>query len=209
MKKTTLCLLLAVAVSACKNKTTQTTESTDTVTTATTVTPAAADTTFNLDKIPVSDKELGTFPFLAPPPLYSYNYQQEANPKNIKAADKEYMAVNGKLIAREGKTFKINIDLHRTDEKRFDSAVVQKYYEDKIKELGGVQVNNVEIAQAEYDRVGKTELIDKQYGYTLDPNLLDRIKTYVIKTKDKIVWIQLCLLNEESGRIAILEQVVK
>ncbi|MES2486382.1 MAG: OmpA family protein, partial [Bacteroidota bacterium] len=149
MKKITLCLLLAVAVSACKIKTTQTTESTDSVT-------AAADTTFNLDNIPVSDKDLGTFPFLAPPPLYSYNYQQEANPKNIKATDKEYMAVNGKLIAREGKTFKINIDLHRTDEKRFDAAVVQKYYEDKIKELGGIQVNNTEITQAEYDRVGKT-----------------------------------------------------
>ncbi|OOQ61603.1 hypothetical protein [Mucilaginibacter pedocola] len=207
MKKVFLCLTLAAAISACKNKTTPATETADTVAIKTTETPVA-DTTFNIDAIAVSDKDLGTFPFLAPPPTYSYNYHQEADPKDIKAVDKEYMAVNGKLIAQEGKTFKINIERPREGDKKFDAAEVQKYYEDKILSLGGVQVNNVEITKAEYERVGEKELITNNYGSTLDPNLLDRIKTYVIKTKDKVVWIQLCLLNEESGHIAVLEQKV-
>lgn len=208
MKKSILYLFLVLAISACKNKPAKGNEEVDT-TTVSTSSELAADTTFDIGAIAISDKDLGTFPYLATPAMYSYNYHQEAAEKDIKAVDKEYFAVNGKLLAQEGKTFKINIEKERSDGKRFNSEDVQKYYAEKILALGGVQVNDVEISKASYDAVGKAELIDKNYGFTLDPNLLDRIKTYVIRTKDKLVWIQLCLLNEENGRITILEQAVK
>jgi len=152
---------------------------------------------------------LGTFPYLAPPEKYLYNYNKDINPKNIKNVDTEYFAVNGKLIAQEGKSYKINIDKPSSEETKFSSDEVLKHYKDVIEALGGVQVNDTDIAQAEYDRVGKKVLIDQGYGYTLDPNLLDRIKTFIIRTKDKTVWVQLCLLDEESGRITVLEQPAK
>ena len=170
---------------------------------------AVADSAFDINKIPVSDKDLGTFPYLAPPEKYLYNYNKDINPKNIKNVDTEYFAVNGKLIAQEGKSYKINIDKPSSEETKFSSDEVLKHYKDVIEALGGVQVNDTDIAQAEYDRVGKKVLIDQGYGYTLDPNLLDRIKTFIIRTKDKTVWVQLCLLDEESGRITVLEQPAK
>jgi len=206
MKKSILYLLLILTFAACKSKNNQEAEISDS-----TVVDApdrtTVDTTFKIEDIALSGKELGTFPYLTPPAKYSYNYHQEANAKDIKASDKEYFAVNGKLIVQEGKTFKTNVEVDRSNGTKFNSEDVLKSYKDQILSLGGVQVNDGEIKQAEYDRVGKTELIDKQFGFTLDPNLLDRIKTFVIRTKDKVVWVQLCLLNEESGRITVLEKI--
>jgi len=203
-------VLLAFSLTACKKETTPDTANGDT----TSVTKpndkeAVGDSAFDINNIPVSDKDLGTFPYLAPPEKYLYNYNKDINPKNVKNVDTEYFAVNGKLIAQEGKSYKINIDKPGSEETKFSSDEVLKHYKDVIAALGGVQVNDTDIAQAEYDRIGKKVLIDKGYGYTLDPNLLDRIKTFIIRTKDKTVWVQLCLLDEESGRITVLEQPAK
>ena len=212
MKKPMFCLLLALSLAACKKETKETTTATDsTATEVKTETPASTtDAPFDINTIPVSTKEPGTFPYLAPPEKYSYNYQKEANPKDIKDPDKEYFAVNGKLIPREGKTYKINIDKESSEGLKFNALEVEKYYDSKIKELGGVQVdNNARITQEEYDRIGQTELITKHYGSSINVNLLDQIKTYVIRTKDKVIWVQFSLLDNESGNITVLEEAVK
>ncbi|RYD93757.1 MAG: hypothetical protein EOP54_18665 [Sphingobacteriales bacterium] len=213
MKRPLICaLLLALTLTACKKESTPGTADGDT-TSVTNPKPgdkeAVADAAFDINKIPVSDKDLGTFPYFAPPEKYAYNYNKEASLRDIKEVDTEYFAINGKLIAQEGKSYKINIDKPSSEGTKFSSDEVLKYYKDTIAALGGVQVNDTEIAQAEYDRVGEKVLIDQHYGYTLDQNLLDRIKTFVIRTKDKVVWVQLCLLDQESGRIAVLEQPAK
>ena len=211
MKKSLIyAVLLALSLAACKKETTPDAADGDT----TSVTKpndkeTVADAAFDINKIPVSDKDLGTFPYLAPPEKYLYNYNKDINPKNIKNVDTEYFAVNGKLIAQEGKSYKINIDKPGSEETKFSGDEVLKHYKDVIAALGGVRVNDTDITQAEYDRIGKKVLIDQGYGYTLDPNLLDRIKTFIIRTKDKTVWVQLCLLDEESGRITVLEQPAK
>lgn len=108
----------------------------------------------------------------------------------------------------EGKSFKSTIEKDRSDGKRFNSLIVGKSYENAILALGGVLVNNITIPQSEIKRVGDKELIEKHYGFSLDYNLLDDIKTYIIKTKDKEIWIQFYLLNDESGGITILEKLV-
>ena len=58
----------------------------------------------------------------------------------------------------------------------------------------------------EIDRIGKENLMSATYGNSIDFNGLDRIKTYVIRTNSKEVWIQFSLLNEESGKITILRR---
>jgi hypothetical protein len=211
MKKPIVYALMALSLMACKKEgdATPAADSTAVTTTNTADKEPVADGTFDITKIPVTDKDLGTFPYLSPPEKYLYNYNKEINQKDIKDVDTEYFAVNGKLIPQEGKSYKINIDKPSAEATKFSSNEVLKHYKNTILALGGVQVNDAEITQAEYNRIGEKVLIDQHYGYSLDQNLLDRIKTFVIRTKDKTVWIQLSLLDEESGRIAIVEQPAK
>ena len=203
-------LLLALSLAACKKETSETTTPADSTVTETKTTAAGStDAPFDINTIPVSTKDPGTFPYFAPPANYFYNYESEANAKNIKDPDKEYFAVNGILIPKEGKSYKINIDKKSSDGPKFNALEVEKYYDTKIKALGGVQVNNVPVTQQEYDRIGQGELITKSYGSSINVNLLDQIKTYVIRTKDKVIWIQFSLLDNESGNITVLDEAAK
>lgn len=166
---------------------------------------------FDITTIPVSETALGEFPFVSPPKDYCYGYcsswNGKPNEKDIKDTDKEYFAVNGKLVPQEGKTYKVAIEKNRNvDNKRFNRLVFLNALDKDIKALGGVQVNNVPVTSEEVKRVGDEELITRGYGKSIDQNLLDDLKTYVIRTKDKEVWIQFNLMDEESGRIAVLEK---
>jgi OOP family OmpA-OmpF porin len=108
---------------------------------------------------------------------------KEIKPESIRDMDNEYFAVNGKLLLQEGKTFKAHIERERNDGKKFNSIEVGKYYDEAIKAMGGVQVNNVSVPKSQVDSVCNPQLIDKRYGYSIDYNLLDDIKTYIIRTK--------------------------
>lgn len=214
MKRITYSLLILAALAACKSKTNNT-DGADTAISKAEISKTSPDAVannmptavapFDINTIPVSDKELGKFPYLGLPDKYTFNYQKEANAKDINEMDKEYFAVNGKLIPQEGKTFKTHIQLP-SDEGKFSSLVVGKYYDEAIKALGGVQVNNVAVPKTQIDSVGNSELIDKKYGHSIDYNLLDEIKTYVIRTKTKQVWIQMSLMNEGNGNVTVLEK---
>lgn len=206
---------LTIILAACNSKEArleQRSEPADSVTTETkTTTPTAASGEFDITTIPVSEAKLGEFPYVMPPKDYCYGYcsswDGKANEKDIKDTDKEYFAVNGKLIPVEGKTYKVYIEKNRdADNKRFNRLVVLNSLDKDIKALGGVQVNNVPVTNAEFKRVGDEELITRGYGKSIDVNLLDDVKTYVIRTKDKEIWIQFNLMDEESGRIGVLEK---
>lgn len=69
-------------------------------------------------------------------------------------------------------------------------------------------MKTVPITQKEWDRIGNKELIEKKYGFSIDANSLDDIQTYVIRTENKAIWIQIFALNEESGKITILEKAM-
>lgn len=163
-------------------------------------------TSFDISKIKETTAKLGDFPYVNTPEMYTYNYEKKIDPANIKDVDKEYFAVSGKLIPIEGKSFKARIEKDRSDGKRFNKLVVEKYYEESILALGGVKVNNVSIPNSEIKRIGDKELIENKYGFSLDYNMLDDIKTYVLKTKDKQIWIQYYLMKDESGGITVLEK---
>lgn len=166
---------------------------------------------FDSNKIPLSDKNLGEFPYLNPPENYCYgscsNYTGKINEREVKAFDKEYFAVNGKLSPIEGKSFKTIIEKNKSKESSpYNTLIVEKSLENAILDLGGVQVNSVPVAKSEIERIGDKDLYEKVYGHSLDPNLLDDIKTFVIRTKDKELWIQYCGYDDASGRLTILEK---
>ena len=204
---------MAFSTIACKKEQTTDTNTTETRRDSIAASPKTETTltsseTFDINTIPVSDKDLGTFPYLSAPDTYKYNMGDEGiSKKNISDFDKEYFAVNGKLIPQEGKTVKVTIEKDKSkDDGPFNSLIVDKSYDKAILALGGVKLPTVAIPQSEINRVGTKDLYEKHYGNSLDSNQLDDIKTYVIRTKDKEVWIQYYVLNNGSGRITILEK---
>ncbi|MES2064745.1 MAG: hypothetical protein V4456_22705 [Bacteroidota bacterium] len=217
MKKIILCAAVVIALASCKSKNNNT-GTADTTANKAEVSKTAPDAVannapvstgkFDINTIPVSDKNLDKFPYLSPPDYYTYNYDKEIKPASIRDVDKEYFAVNGKLLLQQGKTFKEHIERDRNDGQKFNSLVVGNYYDEAIKALGGVQVNNVPVPKTQIDSVGNPELIDKRYGYSIDYNMLDDIKTYIIRTKTKQVWIQMTLMDNETGKITILEKAM-
>lgn len=166
------------------------------------------DSIFNTNSVPVSEKDLGKFPYLKLPESYTFNYEKEISLSNIKDIDKEYFAVYGKLIPKEGKTFKATLEKNRADGKRFNSLELQRSIDKSIADLGGIKLKTVPITNKEWDRIGKKDLIEKKYGYSISLNSLDDIQTYFIRTKTEEVWIQVYLLNEESGNITVLVKEV-
>jgi len=216
MNRIPLYLLIALSAAACtqtaKTTTSTTTETTDSVTTISQSSAKAGTDTakvFDISTIPLSTHDLGEFPYVKAPEGYAFgSYGNGMNKSDISEFSKEYFAVNGKLVPQEGKTCKTGIDLAKKDNKKFNSLLVEQSLDKDILALGGVQVNNVPVPVSEIKRIGDAELVDKHYGSSIDYNLLDDIKTYVIRTADKEVWIQFNLMNNESGKIAILEKAV-
>jgi OOP family OmpA-OmpF porin len=166
------------------------------------------DSIFNINSVAVTTKDLGEFPYIKLPDTYTYNYEMEISKASIKDPDKEYFAVYGKLIPEEGKTFKATLEKNRADGKRFNSLELQNSINKSILDLGGIKLKTVPITRKEWDRIGNAELIDKKYGFSIDLNSLDNIETYVIRTNSKVIWIQVFLLNDESGKITVLEKAV-
>jgi hypothetical protein len=166
------------------------------------------DTIFNVSAVPITEKELGEFPYLKLPETYTFNHEEKVSQSSIKDVDKEYFAVYGKLLPEEGKTFKATLEKNRADGKRFNSLELQRSIDKSISNLGGIKVKSVPVTRKEWERIGEKELIDRKYGYSIDANTLDDIQTYVIRSKNKEIWIQVFLSNDESGRITVLEKAV-
>jgi OOP family OmpA-OmpF porin len=166
------------------------------------------DTIFNVSAVPITEKELGEFPYLKLPETYTFNHEEKVSQSSIKDVDKEYFAVYGKLLPEEGKTFKATLEKNRADGKRFNSLELQRSIDKSISNLGGIKLKSVPVTRKEWERIGEKELIDRKYGYSIDANTLDDIQTYVIRSKNKEIWIQVFLSNDESGRITVLEKAV-
>lgn len=212
MKKQIYLLALSALLVSCNNS--QKSDSQDQNGNNTETTEAGASTITDtnapadISNIAISDKELGTFPYLSLPTHYNFGYKEEAQESDIKSLDKEYFAFNGKLFPIEGKSYKIHLEKNRnTDKERFNSLIVEKGLDKAIVDLGGVKVNNVAIPKSEIEHIKSIEG-ENYLGYisSVDLNRLQDVKTYVIKTKDKEVWIQFSLLNEESGVLTVIEK---
>ncbi|MET0466350.1 MAG: OmpA family protein [Chitinophagaceae bacterium] len=194
-----LCLSLAVA---CNNAGKQNETTTDTAQrTAETpkedATPATSTSSFNINDIPVSDKELGAFPFFSfPEGLKSMNKPVE------RKFDQLFFAIEGKMIPLEGRVWKANVSEENTGD--WSEAFFNKSYDDAIKAAGGVKIFDGTITNEEYARYspGASYLgEDGSIGYAQE-----NIKTYVIRrTNGGDVYIQFSS-NNAYGRINILQQ---
>jgi|GEM_PF-1688377 len=191
-------LALAGGLSSCGSKDQATEQSTPETTAAAapTETPAPeaaattqpAPTTFDLSAVPVSTADLGAFPYLAPLPGY------EVNTSNSESFDFEraYVYDGTSIIAVEGKVSRRLLE-PAADTKKASDLMIQRNYEELLKKLGAMKVSDTQVPKEAVDKIGSEEYY-KHNGKIDGQNA--PAYTYVIRQKDKEVWVQLGL---ESG----------
>ena len=135
----------------------------------------------NLDNIPVSDKELGQFPYLKAPEGYKFsgdiNRQQE----------EKYFFHSDSLVKKvSGKYFHTTIF---PSGNAFEDTFIVNHYAKDIEKLGGVQIYSGGLPNA------AGELINKEkpaYAEDMYDPMPYKYKQFLINTKTEKIWIELC-----------------
>ena len=167
---------------------------------ATPAAPAAtaAAVAFDISKIPVSDKPLPAWPYVALAAGYHYH---EAD--DLAGQSKDLARVpawtGGQLLWVEGKTFSDQID--NSDGKTFSKFEVRKSLQQAIEALGGVRIAERSYDEAVYKANEKAlddfrqefHRIRDAYWYDADAD------TYVIRRADKAIWIVAQIRNDDGG----------
>lgn len=164
---------------------------------ATTEVTGQASKEFNIQDIPVTDKDPGVFPFFTLP-----DGLIEQNKPLQKKFDVCFFPVNGVMTPFEGKLYKTNVTSKPGEE--FSQRYFEKSMEDYLTSIRAVKVFDGEISKEEYDRYHKQDPNkgdEGDIGYTEE-----QIKFYVIRTKDKgNIYIQFSS-NNASAKLNILQE---
>lgn len=135
----------------------------------------------DLDKIPVSKTDLGSFPYLTAPTGYQYADDIK------KQVEEKYFFYNDSLIRKvSGTYFHTTV---RANGDGFEDTFVVSEYKKTIEKLGGVEIYSGGLPSKASD------LIDKEHpAYVAD--MYDprpyRYKQFLIRTADANIWIELC-----------------
>ena len=154
---------------------------------------------FDINSIPVSDKDLGVFPFFSLPEGLS-----EQNKPVQRKYDQLFFPINGVMTPVEGRVWKSNIVSKQGASEEWSESFFEKSYDDAIKAAGGVKVFDGEISNEEYERYKKQAAYlgeDGSIGYTGQ-----QIKVYIIHRADgSDVYVQLTG-NTAGGYLNILQK---
>ena len=154
---------------------------------------------FNIEDIPYSNADLGTFPFFTLPEGLT-----EQNKPLQKKFDVCFFPVNGVMTSFEGKLYKTNVTAKPGEE--FSQRYFEKSIEDYLNSIGAVKVFDGEITKEEYDRYNKKDTNkgnEGDIGYTDE-----QIKFYVIRSKSKgNIYIQFSS-NNAAGKLNILQEEI-
>jgi hypothetical protein len=186
-------------LASCSSKDTDTEQSanstTSETTTPATATPAAApeaapaaapETTttassFDINKIPVSNANLGQFPYFGSLKGYKIRYDSDSVAYEF---DRSYLYNGQELASVEGRVLRRRyrpVD----KQKQASDLMIRRNYENLITGLGGVKVFSGEIPSEAIKKVGSsTAEKGGVSGYSGEYDI------YVIRQKDKEVWVQ-------------------
>ncbi|WP_343669997.1 hypothetical protein [Chitinophaga sp.] len=160
--------------------------------------PTVARPAFDINKVPETNLDLGSFPFFPAPKGYQY--------RNVKLKDsgEEYFLADGKLMPVEGKTFKAELVREESKPAMFSMSRVERSYDRMIARAGGVKVSTDIPTKAEMERVGDEEIYDKERGFTVGFGGIE-LNTYVLRNRGAEVWVQLSM-NNVYGAICIIQK---
>lgn len=158
--------------------------------------PTATVANFNIESIPLIDKDLGEFPYFTLP-------EGLISPKAInRKFDVCFFPFGGVMTPVEGRLYKTYVMAPRGEE--YSQRYFEKSMEDYLLSIGGVKVFDGEITREEYDRYHKD---DPNKGDEGDMGYAGQnIKFYIIRTpKQGNVYVQFTSTNA-SGYLNILQE---
>lgn len=145
--------------------------------------PAAAEATFDLSAVPISTAALGRFPYLGRLPGYNVNVPSDSVDFEF---DRNYVYDGKNLVPIEGHVLRREY-VAVNDQKKTSVLMMQRNYENLVKSLGGVKVSSGELPSGPVDKLGSEEF--RKHSGNIDPG--NQVDTYVIRQKDKEIWVQL------------------
>lgn len=166
-----------------------------------------SDTGYNISKIPVTDKFHGTFPYFKLPEGYTFTDPNSYHGNGqIKDFDKEYFYDHGSYTSMEGKTYKAEIRISDDfKDKKFSPLEIQKSFDELIKNLGGIKINMGQpLRDYEEERLKKQDPDAYNLGYMHSCNNWKNVNTYIIRSTEKIVFVQYNLGKDQTS-ITVLE----
>jgi hypothetical protein len=163
---------------------------------------ASVITPFDINDFPVTNKDIGEFPFFMPPKGYRYVTRTKSILDEDISLQESARAIYPLGIDRirmvEGKTFKAS--LYNEKQKGVserDFLLILRHYEDAITEAGGVQVFGEKV------EIGKTHgTLAPEERQSLPYSTRSPRRVFVIHTPDAEVWLEIycgggagCLFN--------------
>lgn len=194
-----LLITLMLGILSC-NRSNKKSDNSDSLT-ADTLQPKAIESTkvsagFNLDRVPVSTMDLGTFPYLTAPDKYKYSGDIK------KQLEEKYFFYNDSLVRKVSGAYFHTTIFSAGDV--FEDTFVVLEYRKAIEKLGGIEVYSGGIPAA------AAELINKeQPAYVSD--MYDPIpykyKQFLIRTPKDNIWIELCHgLNAQQIDLTVVKE---
>lgn len=208
MKKTATHLLPIVAVAfmlaSCGNGKAGNDTDADTSTTTTSTTDASPTavkpSSFDINNIPVSGKELGNLPFFSLPEGLVLQNRKAVERK----FDRLFFPIDGIMTPIEGRVWKSRLTPESKKYSDWSLPYFEKSYDEAITAVGGVKIFDGKVSQEELDR------IKDQATYFGEDGSIDYwnvpVKVYVIRRADGgDIYIQLSG-NTAGGSLQILQK---
>lgn len=161
-------------------------------------TPAAATptATFDLSAVPVSTVNIGSFPYLGKLPGYHLNVPSDDSVDY--EFDRLYVYDGKQLLPVEGHVLRRDY-VSINQQKETSELMMERNYDNLIKSLGGVKVWSGEIPSETVDKAGD----DYRKHHGLDSGR--QTDTYLIRQKDKEIWVQL-VPNHYNYTLNVIER---
>ena len=158
--------------------------------------PVAAQA-FDINAVPVSDKPLGDWPYIAPPAGYVWDDAGEIG-KNTKDLARVPVWTGGELLWVEGKTF--SDDIETPEGKTYSRFEVRKGIEQAIAAIGGQRIGERTFDETVYRANEKalgdfrSEFSDMSNAYRYD----EEADTYLVRQPDKAIWFVTTANNDRT-----------
>lgn len=158
----------------------------------------AAAATFDISRIPVSDKPLPEWPYIVLPAGYKFESADEIA-QHSKDLARVPVWTGGQLLWVEGRTFSDAIA--NVEGKSFSKFEVRNNLQRAVEALGGVRLSERSFDEAFYN-ANQKEIGDfrQEFSKVRDAYWYDNdADTYLIRRADKAIWVVAEYSNNDAG----------
>ena len=137
---------------------------------------------FDINAIPVSNADIGSFPYLSVPEGYRYSDEH-----NRRYEEKIFFYNDSLIMTIGGKYYHARVYPMQGEE--FSETYIVRNYEQVIKKLGGVEIYSGGIVKKASELLNKNSMTYAEDMYNPYPY---NYKQFVLRTAGGNVWIELC-----------------